>query len=68
MLASIYAVFCLGSLLFSPARALLEDFEVYQPVPISHGKAGCNEEVLLMDYVFGYSYGEPYVGKGGAVP
>ncbi|OOF96934.1 hypothetical protein ASPCADRAFT_45444 [Aspergillus carbonarius ITEM 5010] len=62
MLASIYAVFCLGSLLFSPARALLEDFEVYQPVPISHGKAGCNEEVLLMDYVFGYSYGEPYVG------
>ncbi|GAA91928.1 peptide-N4-(N-acetyl-beta-D-glucosaminyl) asparaginase amidase N [Aspergillus luchuensis IFO 4308] len=62
MLVSFGVAFYLVSLLFSPARALLEVFEVYQPVPTGHGSVGCNEEVLLMDHVFGYSYGEPYVG------
>lgn len=56
--------------------AVLVDFQVHQPVLTpegatldsgkSNGEAGdvtdsC--EVLLMDYVFAYSYGEPYIGK-----
>ncbi|OJJ68484.1 hypothetical protein ASPBRDRAFT_57866 [Aspergillus brasiliensis CBS 101740] len=62
MLVSFCTAFYLVSLLFSPVWALLEVFEVYQPVPTGHGSVGCNEEILLMDHVFGYSYGEPYVG------
>ncbi|OJI88926.1 hypothetical protein ASPTUDRAFT_49841 [Aspergillus tubingensis CBS 134.48] len=62
MLVSFGVAFYLVFLLFSPARALLEVFEVYQPVSTGHGSVGCNEEILLMDHVFGYSYGEPYVG------
>ncbi|KAI3005587.1 hypothetical protein CBS147346_4253 [Aspergillus niger] len=62
MLVSFSVAFYLVSLLFSPVRAVLEVFEVYQPVPTGHGSVGCNEAILLMDHVFGYSYGEPYVG------
>lgn len=68
MLVSFGVAFYLVFLLFSPARALLEVFEVYQPVSTGHGSVGCNEEILLMDHVFGYSYGEPYVGRTEAVP
>lgn len=55
---------------------VLVDFEVHQPVltpdgatldsGVSNGEAGEVEDscqVLLMDYVFAYSYGEPYIGE-----
>lgn len=60
----------------SATGTVLVDFEVHQPVLTpkgatldsgeSNGEAGeikdsC--EVILMDYVFAYSYGEPYIGK-----
>ncbi|PWY76181.1 hypothetical protein BO70DRAFT_90544 [Aspergillus heteromorphus CBS 117.55] len=64
MMASWYRTLWLGGLLFLPAWATLEEvFQVYQPVPTEgSGSSACNEEVLLMDYVFGESYGEPYIG------
>ncbi|PYH94433.1 hypothetical protein BO71DRAFT_419349 [Aspergillus ellipticus CBS 707.79] len=64
MLLSWCSALWLGGLLFTPAWATLEEvFEVYQPVPTEgSSSSGCNEEMLLMDYVFGYSYGEPYIG------
>lgn len=55
---------------------VLVDFQVHQPVltpegatldsGVSNGEAGEVEDscqLVLMDYVFGYSYGEPFVGK-----
>ncbi|KAL4900598.1 hypothetical protein BDW74DRAFT_94574 [Aspergillus multicolor] len=52
---------CAG--LISPSTAILEVFQVYQPVSIG-GQSGssCSEDVLLLDHVFGYSYGQPFVG------
>lgn len=46
--------------------AVLDVFQVYDPVvlPASTSYGACADEtILLMDHKFGYSYGEPYVGK-----
>ncbi|KAL4940811.1 hypothetical protein BDV06DRAFT_213196 [Aspergillus oleicola] len=40
---------------------VLEVFQVYRPVSLVAGSS-CNKEVLLLDHVFGYSYGHPFVG------
>ncbi|KAL5042288.1 hypothetical protein BDW71DRAFT_190307 [Aspergillus fruticulosus] len=49
--------------LISPSSAVLEVFEVYQPVPFNdQNNSSCNEEILLLNHVFGYSYGQPFVG------
>jgi hypothetical protein len=58
----------LPSLVHSPlthsSTALQDVFQVYQPVSFnSSGDTGCDVEVLLMDHVFGASYGVPFVGK-----
>lgn len=60
----------------SATSSVLVDFQVHQPVltpdgatldsGTSNGEAGdvtdsC--QVVLMDYVFAYSYGEPYIGE-----
>ncbi|KAJ5085657.1 hypothetical protein N7532_010428 [Penicillium argentinense] len=46
------------------SSGLQQVFQVYQPVPsISSGSKGCDLELLLMDHVFGSSYGKPFVGK-----
>ena len=48
----------------SSSTGLQEVFEVYQPVSLtSHGSSGCNLDMVLMDHVFAYSYGAPFVGK-----
>jgi len=49
----------------------LEVFQVYKPVP-EPSKGGessdCAHEILLMDHVFGWSYGKPFVGKIASCP
>lgn len=48
----------------SNTTGALEVFQVYQPVSLSGGAdSACNDEILLMDHVFAYSYGEPFVGQ-----
>lgn len=47
----------------SSSAGLLEVFQVYQPVSSAPaGLGGCDLDLLLMDHVFGYSYGHPFVG------
>ncbi|OJJ36754.1 hypothetical protein ASPWEDRAFT_26209 [Aspergillus wentii DTO 134E9] len=47
----------------SNANSLVDVFQVYQPIPNkANGSIGCNRDVLLMDHVFGYSYGKPFIG------
>jgi len=54
----------LCSLLVSPSFALLEVFQVYHPVPVkAPSESFCNESILLMSHVFGFSYGHPFVGE-----
>lgn len=43
--------------------SVLVDFEVYKPVEFEPASQECNEVVLLMEYEFANSYGEPFVGK-----
>lgn len=46
------------------STGLQEVFEVYQPVSLaSHGTSGCDLDMVLMDHVFAYSYGAPFVGE-----
>lgn len=48
----------------STSTALQNVFQVYHPVPFnSSGDNGCDVVVLLMDHVFGASYGAPFVGE-----
>lgn len=48
----------------SNATGVLEVFQVYQPVSTSGGAdSACKDEILLMDHVFAYSYGQPFVGQ-----
>lgn len=60
----------------SATGTVLVDFQVHQPVltpegatldsGVSNGEAGDVQDscqVVLMDYVFAYSYGEPYIGQ-----
>lgn len=43
---------------------LQDVFQVYQPVPFAPtGNNDCEVETLLMDHVFAYSYGAPFIGK-----
>lgn len=49
----------------APAAPPLVDFQVYEPVLTPSGSAdqyGCIYTKLLMDHVFGFSYGKPFVG------
>ncbi|PKX95727.1 uncharacterized protein P174DRAFT_404651 [Aspergillus novofumigatus IBT 16806] len=47
----------------SNTTEVLEVFQVYQPVSTTGGAdSACNDEILLMDHVFAYSYGKPFVG------
>ncbi|KAJ5084348.1 hypothetical protein NUU61_008927 [Penicillium alfredii] len=41
-----------------------EVFQVYHPVSFTSKEShGCNTEILLMEHVFGASYGKPFVGN-----
>ncbi|CAG8898377.1 unnamed protein product [Penicillium egyptiacum] len=43
---------------------LQEFFQLYSPISLdSGGNDNCDVEILLMDHVFGSSYGEPFVGR-----
>lgn len=43
--------------------------QVYQPVEFAPASDnGCDVEMLLMDHVFAFSYGEPFVGMGRESP
>ncbi|KAJ6175952.1 hypothetical protein N7485_002866 [Penicillium canescens] len=45
------------------STGLQEVFQVYQPVSFKpSGDNSCNVELLLMDHIFGASYGSPFVG------
>ena len=61
MLLSLGSVIWLFSCL-ATASDVLDVFQVYRPVSLVAGSS-CNEEILLLDHVFGYSYGQPFVGK-----
>lgn len=46
------------------STGLQEFFQLYQPISLnSSEKNSCDVELLLMDHVFGASYGAPFVGK-----
>lgn len=48
----------------SSADKLLNVFEVHRPISDRvEGSTGCNREVLLMEHVFAYSYGNPFIGE-----
>lgn len=48
----------------SSSTSLQEFFQLYQPISLdSSGNDNCDVEILLMDHVFGVSYGAPFVGK-----
>ncbi|KAJ5435724.1 hypothetical protein N7445_006609 [Penicillium cf. griseofulvum] len=53
-----------GFLYQTPSSTALQDFfQLYQPLSLdSSGNDNCNVEILLMDHVFGASYGAPFVG------
>ncbi|KAL2828661.1 peptide N-acetyl-beta-D-glucosaminyl asparaginase amidase A-domain-containing protein [Aspergillus cavernicola] len=49
--------------LVSPSSALLEVFQVYRPVLVQEDSNSlCDEQILLLDHVYGFSYGQPFVG------
>ncbi|KAL6235155.1 hypothetical protein BDW75DRAFT_210378 [Aspergillus navahoensis] len=63
MLFVLWAVVWLCPRLISSSSAVLEVFEVYQPVPFDdQNNSSCNGEIMLLNHVFGYSYGQPFVG------
>ncbi|KAJ5406946.1 hypothetical protein N7465_008230 [Penicillium sp. CMV-2018d] len=46
------------------STGLQEFFQLYQPISLaSSGNHNCDVEMLLMDHVFGASYGAPFVGE-----
>lgn len=46
------------------STGLQEFFQLYQPISLdSSGNGNCDVDILLMDHVFGASYGAPFVGK-----
>ena len=49
----------------APSPIGLQEFlQLYQPISLdSSGSSNCDVEILLMDHVFGASYGAPFVGK-----
>lgn len=44
------------------SSSVLVDFEVYKPVEFDPPSQECDQVILLMEYSFGYSYGQPFVG------
>ncbi|KAI3144437.1 hypothetical protein CBS147325_5197 [Penicillium roqueforti] len=45
------------------STGLQEFFQLYQPISLdSSGNGNCDVDILLMDHVFGASYGAPFVG------
>ncbi|KAI9373319.1 peptide N-acetyl-beta-D-glucosaminyl asparaginase amidase A-domain-containing protein [Aspergillus egyptiacus] len=63
MLLILWSVVWLCSWMVSPSSTLLEVFQVYQPVPLKEYEYPlCNEDILLVDHVFGFSYGHPFLG------
>ncbi|KAL4881502.1 peptide N-acetyl-beta-D-glucosaminyl asparaginase amidase A-domain-containing protein [Aspergillus karnatakaensis] len=65
MLYSLWFLAWLFFPLFSPSSALLEVFQVYHPLPIhnrNQSLSSCDREILLLNHVFGFSYGHPFVG------
>ncbi|KAJ5748073.1 uncharacterized protein N7511_009769, partial [Penicillium nucicola] len=47
----------------TPSSSLQDVFQVYTPLQFDpSGENSCNVELLLMDHVFGASYGLPFVG------
>lgn len=40
----------------------LDVFQVYHPVAFKPESNGCNQELLLMEHVFAFSYGMPFIG------
>lgn len=64
MLLFMWPVVWLCYLLVSPSSALLEVFQVYHPLSAKAlNESLCNESVLLMNHVFGFSYAHPFVGE-----
>ena len=50
----------------APSSSVLVDFQVVEPVLTPTGSGdqyGCVYTQLLMDHSFGYSYGQPFVGR-----
>ncbi|CAG8265697.1 unnamed protein product [Penicillium nalgiovense] len=49
----------------APSSTGLQDFfQLYSPISLnSSGNGNCDVEILLMDHVFGASYGAPFVGN-----
>ncbi|KAL9620778.1 MAG: hypothetical protein Q9160_004678 [Pyrenula sp. 1 TL-2023] len=47
---------------FSNSSNLLNVFQVTKPVPAPQENGICENDLLLMDYVFALSYGKPFVG------
>ncbi|KAJ6186954.1 hypothetical protein N7519_001862 [Penicillium mononematosum] len=46
------------------STGLQEFFQLYSPISLdSSGNGNCDVEILLMDHVFGASYGAPFVGN-----
>ncbi|KAL2003460.1 hypothetical protein VTN02DRAFT_3771 [Thermoascus thermophilus] len=41
----------------------LDVFQVYYPVAFKPESKGCNQELLLMEHVFAFSYGQPFIGS-----
>ncbi|OJJ02959.1 hypothetical protein ASPVEDRAFT_133004 [Aspergillus versicolor CBS 583.65] len=63
MLLVMWPVVWLCYLLVLPSSALLEVSQVYHPLSAKAlNESLCNESVLLMNHVFGFSYGHPFVG------
>lgn len=68
-----------AAFLWTASAQLLQDFQVYPPVltpqGITNGSGnpfpsginpqaqGCVDQQVLMQHVFAYSYGQPFVGK-----
>ena len=44
------------------STAVLNVFQTYQPVEFLPQGSGCNQELLLMEHQFAFSYGKPFVG------
>ncbi|KAK2464387.1 hypothetical protein APHAL10511_003534 [Amanita phalloides] len=46
----------------SKSTGILDVFQVYKPVAFQPQGHGCNQELLLMEHEFAFSFGKPFVG------
>ena len=44
------------------STGVLNVIQAYKPVTFPPQGSGCNEELLLMEHQFAFSYGKPFVG------